>query len=157
MFAPWSQVEVDRAVADSAPAEVGDERFTEQVQERTAEEDRNAGSTGVGVDLFHVGRHGIRRIEHERARFCSVADLDPVNFEQRTDDPDIADLRHIAQGAGRVAEQRCHHRLGREILRASDGDPSPERTSAAHQQHLAGRFGSCRLRGVVAQKRLHPG
>jgi len=48
------EVEVDGPVADAASAEIGDERLAEQVQQGSAEEDRDAGGTCVRIDLLHV-------------------------------------------------------------------------------------------------------
>ena len=45
-----------------------------------------------------------------------------VHLEQRPDDLHVADVRDVAQHARRLAEQRRHHRLGGEVLRALDLD-----------------------------------
>jgi hypothetical protein len=54
------------AVTDAASTEVGDERLTETVQQRAAEEDRNARGTGVSVDLLEVRGFHVARVEHQR-------------------------------------------------------------------------------------------
>jgi hypothetical protein len=61
------EVEVDRAVADAASAEVRDEGLAEQVQERAAEEDRDARRAGVRVDLLEVRRDRAARVEAQDA------------------------------------------------------------------------------------------
>src|SRR6185369_130735 len=73
------QVEVDRAVADVAAAEVGDERVAEPVQQRAAEEDRDPAGSGVHVDLVNAGPLHVRRVEDHLAA-------------QAVGDPDAADL-----------------------------------------------------------------
>ena len=67
------EVVVDRAVADAAAAEVGDERLAEPVQQRTAEQDRDAARAGVRVDVGHVRRLDRRRVEDELALVDAVA------------------------------------------------------------------------------------
>src|SRR5690606_19053785 len=49
------QVEVDRAVTDPAAPEVWDQCLAEPVQQRTAEQDRNAAGARERVDLREVG------------------------------------------------------------------------------------------------------
>ena len=60
------EVEVDRPVADVAAAQVGDERLAEPVQQRAAEQDRDAAGAGVRVDVGDVRRLDVRRVEVQR-------------------------------------------------------------------------------------------
>ena len=71
------EVEVDRAVADAASAEVGDERLAEAVQQRAAEQDRDAAGAGVRVDLGEVGALDVGRVEAQLARSSPLVTLTP--------------------------------------------------------------------------------
>ena len=69
-------MEVDRTVADAAAAEVGDERLAELVQQRTAEQDRDAARPGVRVDLGDKGVwyrvQGVPLDEKQAQNVCST-------------------------------------------------------------------------------------
>ena len=110
------EVEVDRAIADAAAAEVGNERFAEAVQQRAAEQDRDAARAGVRVDRGLVCALDVCGVKPQRV--AVALDDDAVDLEQAADDLHIADLGHAAQLAGRLAEQCCDHRLGDEVLGA---------------------------------------
>ena len=138
-------MEVDRPVTDAAAAEVGNEGLAETVQQRTAEEDRDAGCSRVRVDLFHVRRFDTRGVEVHRARLVAVGDAHAVHLEQRTHDRDVADRGDVAQHARRLAEERRDHRLRREILGARDLDAAGERAPAANTEHLSCRHPVSRL------------
>ncbi|MNW56395.1 hypothetical protein D3C74_341070 [compost metagenome] len=130
------QVVVDGAVADPAPAQVRDERLAQAVQQRPAEEDRDAARPGVRVDVRDVRRLDVGRVEVQRARDLVRDDLDAVQLEQPRHDADVADLRHVAQHAGPLAEQGGHHRLGDEVLRPSHGDGPVERCATVDVQQI---------------------
>ena len=94
------EVVVDRPVADPAAAEVGDERLTEPVQQRAAEQDRDPAGA----------RRGRRCRRRAPARRCwgraaarrprrRLLDLHAVQLQQAGDDRDVADLRDVAQDA----------------------------------------------------------
>ena len=68
------EVEVDRAVADAAAAEVGDEGLAETVQQRAAEQDRDAARAGVRVDVGEVRALDVGRVEDELALFDALDD-----------------------------------------------------------------------------------
>ena len=68
-----------------------------------------------------------RRIEHERVGRDAVADRDAVQLQQVAHDLDVADLRDVGQDRGLVSEYGGHHRLGDEILGATDGDLAHQR------------------------------
>ncbi len=67
-------MEVDRAIADAASAEVGDERLAEPVQQRPAEQDRDAARTGERVDLGEVRLEHVGGVEDELAGATSVTE-----------------------------------------------------------------------------------
>ena len=148
------EVEVDRTVADAASAEVRDECLTETVQERSAEQDRNAGGTGVGVDLLEVGRLDIARVEDECTRLIAVGDPDTVHLEQRAHHRDIADGRDVAQHADGLTEQRGDHRLGREVLRSLDVDAAAQRAASTNGEDVTGEWGDS-VRKSVAHRCRH--
>ena len=137
-------MEVDRTIADAAAPEIRDERLAEQVQQRSAEEDRDAGCPGMRIDLLEVGRDRAARVEAERADLVTVAHGDTVHFEERAHDLHVADVRHVAQDTGGLPEERRHHRLGREVLRALHLDPTGQRTSAADRQDFSGGLAGSR-------------
>ena len=153
-------VEVDRPVADAAAAEVGDERLAEQVQQRSAEQDRDAGCPGVRVDLLEVRRHRAAGVEVERARLRRPhRPGHAVHLEQRADDLNVADVGDIAQHARRLAEERRDHRLRGEVLRALDLDATGQRPPAADREDFSGQFLSppgWRVSPAAHQKWLHP-
>ena len=140
------QVEVDRARADVAAAQVGDERVAEPVQQRAAEQDRDPAGAGVHVDLVDVG--AARRWPGRRSarrRSAPSVTLHAVQLQQAAHDLDVADRGHVEQPARRLAEQRRDHRLGDEVLGAAYPDLPVQRRAAVHDQD------------VVGQRNLQPG
>ena len=132
-------VEVDRARADVAAAQVGDERVAEPVQQRAAEQDRDPARTGVDVDLVGRGALDVGRVEEQLAVLLAVGDPYPVQLQKAAHDLDVADARHVEQPARRVTEERRHHRLGDEVLGAADADPSVHRRSTVDDQDVVGQ------------------
>ena len=132
-------MEVDRAVADAAAAEVGDERLAQTVQQRAAEEDRDAARAGVCVDLGHVRRLDVRRVEAQVAGDLVAVDLHAVQREEPCDDADVGDVRHVAEDADFLAEERRDHGLRHEVLRATHLDATRERASAVEDDGVAGQ------------------
>jgi hypothetical protein len=126
-------VEVDRAVADAAAAEVGDERLAEAVQQRSAEQDRDAAGAGVGVDLGEVGALDVPRVEQQLAGLRTRHEH-TVGLEQAPHDRHVADLRDVAEQALGLAEQGRHHGFGDQVLRTADGDRPLERLAAVHDE-----------------------
>ena len=93
------EVEVDRPAADVAAAEARDEGVAEPVQQRAAEQDRDAAGARVGVDVGDVGALHLGRVEDQLARLLAGAHGHAVQLQQAADDPHVADLRHVAQPA----------------------------------------------------------
>ena len=91
------QVEVDGAVTDTAPTQVGDEGLPQAVQERTAEEDRDARGAGVRVNVGHVGRLDLGRVQLEDALALVVVDAHSVQAQQPRDHVDVTNERDVAQ------------------------------------------------------------
>src|SRR6185312_9021267 len=130
-------VEVDGPVTDAAAAQVGDEGLPDAVDQRAAEEDRDARVAGVGVDL--VRRRGLRalRIQGEVAGLRVLGDGDAVDLQQARDDLDVLDFRYVAQYRWRVPEQRGDHRLRHQVLGPPDLYSPLQRHSAVDSQDLA--------------------
>ncbi len=160
------EVKVDRPVADVAAAQVRDERVAEPVQQRTAEQDRDAAGTGVHVDLIDAGALHVGRVEDHLA-VRPLAHPDPVQLKQTADDLDVADLRHVVQAARAVAQQCGDHRLGHQVLRAPDPDLTMERGATMHAQNVIAGTTTCRAlktgrdrrgcgQGVSSQGNLDP-
>jgi hypothetical protein len=129
-------VEVDRAWSDVAAAQVGDEGPAQPVQQRAAEQDRDTAGAGVHVDLVGARALDVRRIHDQLAVVGAGADLDAVQLEQAADNLDVADAGHVKKPAGRLAQQGGHHRLGDEVLGATDPDLSVQRRAAVHDQDV---------------------
>jgi hypothetical protein len=142
-------------VADAAAAEVGDERLAEAVQQRSAEEDRDAARAGVRVDVGEVRRLDVGGVEDQLAHLGALLHLDAVHLEEALHDADVADVRDVAQGGRGLAEERGDHRLGDEVLRALELDPALERPPAVDGDPLGGHphTGSRRLR-ILCSRRL---
>ena len=90
------EVEIDRAVADSTPTEVGDECFPELVEKRTTKQDGNSTRASVGVDLGKVGAPHIAGI-HRELTVARVGDPHSVRFEEPPDDGNVRDCWNSAQ------------------------------------------------------------
>ena len=93
-------MEVDGAVADAAAAQVGDEGLPQAVQERAAEEDRNARGAGVRVDIGHVCGLDLGGVQLEDALTLVVVDAHAVQAQQPRDHVDIPDEGDVAQHRG---------------------------------------------------------
>ena len=75
------EVEVDGAVADAAAAEIGNERMAQAVQQRAAEQNRNAARPRKRVDLGTLRDGHVGRVENQDARLGAARDVDAVNLE----------------------------------------------------------------------------
>ncbi len=132
------EVEVDRTAADVAAAQARDEGVAEAVQQRAAEEDRDARGAGVRVDVGDVGALHVRGVEDQLAVLVAGAHGHAVELQQAADHLDVADVRDVAQSAGALAEQGRDHGLGDQVLRTADADLAFERVSAVDQQDVVG-------------------
>jgi hypothetical protein len=130
------QVVVDRPVPDPAAAQVGDERLTQPVQQRSAEQDRDPARAGVRIDVGDVRPLDVLRVQDQPA-LGGVLHHHPVQLEQAGHHHHVPDPGHVAQGARLLAEQGGDHRLGDEVLRAPDLDGAAQRGSTVHGQHIA--------------------
>ena len=130
------EVEVDRPAADVAAAEARDEGVAEAVQQRAAEEDRDAGRARVRVDVGDVRALDVRRVEHQLAGLLTRADRHAVQLQQPAYDAHVADVGHVAQPARLAAEQGGDHGLRHEVLRAADTDLALQRGAAVDKQYI---------------------
>ena len=94
---------------------------------------------GVRVDVRDVRRLDVRRVEVQRAGLGVGVDLHAVQLEQAGDHRDVADLRHVAQHARGLPQQRGHHRLRDEVLGPADRDLSRQRVAPVDVQQIAHR------------------
>ena len=92
------------------------------------------------VDLLEVGRHSPSRVEGVTAGLRPLRHGHAVHFEEGPDHLHIADVGNIAQNARRLAEERGHHRLGREVLRALHLDAAAQRPTARDPQGFSGHL-----------------
>ncbi len=129
------EVVVDRAVADLAPAEVRDERLTDGVDQRSAQQDRDARVTGVGIDRGAGGGLRTLGIEGEVSRDGILLNRDAVELEQARDNLNVLDFGDVAQHGRLVAEQGSHHRLRDQILGPANGDAASQRDASADCQN----------------------
>ncbi len=142
------EVEVDRPAADVTAAQAGDEGVAEAVQQRAAQQDRDARGTGVGVDVRDVGALHVRGVEDQLAGLVAGADGHTVQLQQAAHDAHVTDVGDVAQPAGPVSEQRGDHGLRHEILRAADADLSLERGAAVDKQDIVRAGHGSRVPGV---------
>lgn len=147
-------MEVDGTIPDAASTQVGDERLTETVKQRSAEQDRDTRGSRVGVDLLEVRRLHIARVEHERTGLIALGYANAVHLEQRPHDGDVTDRRHVAQSAHGLAQERGDHGLRRQVLRALDIDTAAKRTSASDGEDVSGE-GRDSVRKSVAHRCRH--
>ena len=128
------QVEVDGTPADRAAAQLGDEGLAELVQERAAEQDRDARGARERVDVRARGDLDVGGIHAQRAAILIKVDLDAVQAQQVRDDVGVADQRHVVQLGGCVGQQRRDHGLGNEVLGTANGDLAAQRMAAFNLQ-----------------------
>ena len=124
------QVDADGAVTDAPPAQVGDDGPPQAMQERTAEEDRDARRTRERVDIRARGNLDVRGVHAQRAAILIEVNLDAVQAQQVRDDVGVADERHVVKLGGGVGEQRRNHRLGDKVFRAAHRDLTAQRMAA---------------------------
>ena len=105
--------------------------MAEPVQQRPAQQDRNAAGAGMDVDLVDAGALHIRRVENQLAQ-RALADLHAVQLEQPADHIDVADVRHGEQATRRLTQHRGDHRLGDEVLCPPNLDFAVQRRAAMH-------------------------
>src|SRR5581483_349956 len=93
------EVEVDRPVADAAAAEVRDEGVAVAVQQRAAQQDRDAALPGVRGDLGVI--RGVHRggVEDQLVAHVAGAYGDAVRLQQAGDNAHVTDPRDVAQPA----------------------------------------------------------
>src|SRR5665647_3380678 len=131
------QVEVDRAIPDPAATEVGDERLAEPVQQRPAEQDRDAAGTGMRVDVGDVGALDVGRVQLDDAGGLVRGHPHAVQLQKPSDHRDVADPRDVVQLARSVAQERRDHRLGDEVLGAAEGGLTAEGGTTVDLHHVA--------------------
>ena len=132
------QVEVDGTLADLAAAEVGDDGLAEAVEQWPAEEDRDAARARVDGDVAEVRGRDLGRVDGERRP--RGRRTRPWRRRARGARVTTATSRivgHVAQRRRGVAEERRHHRLRHEVLRAADGDLAREWAAARDADGVA--------------------
>ena len=128
------EVVVDRPLSDAAAAEVGDERLAQPVQQRAAEEHRDAGGARVGVDVGDVGLLDVGRVQDQLAVTVGGVDDHTMKLEQTAHHLHVGDLGDPAQAARLLGEDDGHHRLGDEVLGTPDLDVADERCAAVDDE-----------------------
>ena len=111
------EVVVDRALTDATATEVGDERLTQAVQQRPAQQHRHPRRTGVRVDVRHVRLLDVGGVEQQLTVAVGRVDLDPVQLQQARHDLDVGDLGDTSKSAWPLRQQRGHHGFGDQVLR----------------------------------------
>ena len=128
------QMEVDGSAADVAAAERRDESLAKTVQQRSGEEDRDAGGAGEGVDVSH-GRHlDMGGVDGHDALVAVDVHVHAVQAQQVGYDVHVADFRHVLEHRGARREQSGHHGLADEVLRATHLDGAVQRLAALDVQ-----------------------
>ena len=128
------EVVVDRPLSDAAAAEVGDERLAQPVQQRAAQEHRDAGGARVGVDVGDVGLLDVGGVQDELAVTVGGVDEHTMQLEQTAHDLHVGDLGDPPQAARLLGEDDGHHRLGDEVLGTPDLDVADERCAAVDDE-----------------------
>ena len=138
-LAQRAEVEVDRPAADVAAAEVRDERVAEAVQQRAAEQDRDAAGAGVHVDLVDVGALDVGRVEQQLAGSAPSLTRTPCS-SSRPRTTSTSRMRGTSRRRLGVSPRSGgDHRLGDEVLRAADADLAAQRGAAVHDEDVIGQ------------------
>ena len=120
----------DGTAANRAATQLGNESLAQLVQQRAAEQDRDARGARERVDIRARGDLDIGGVHAQRAAVLIKVDLDPVQAQQVRDHVGVADKRHVVELRGGVGEQRRDHRLGDEVFRAAHRDLTAQRMAA---------------------------
>ena len=150
------QVVVDGPVADLAAAKVRDEGLADRVDQGSAQQDRNPGVAGVGVNGRAGRRLGSLGIQGQVPGDRVLLHRDAVQLQQAGDNLDVLDFRHVAQHGRLVAQQGRHHRLGDKVLGPANGDAAGQRDAAADCQNTTHLPVSSRLLAPKSLQRLQP-
>ena len=106
------------------------------MQQRSGEEDRDAGGAGEGVDVGH-GRHlDMGGVDGHDALVAVDVHVHAVQAQQVGYDVHVADLRHVLEHRCARREQRGHHGLADEILRATHFDGAVQRLASLNVQDV---------------------
>ena len=124
------QVEVDGTTTDRAAAQLGNESLAQLVQQRAAEQDRDARGARERVDVRARGDLDVGGVHAQRAAVLIEVDLDAVQAQQVRDNVGVTDERHVVELRGGVGEQRRNHRLGDEVFRSAHRDLTAQRMAA---------------------------
>ena len=124
------QVEVDGTATNRAAAQLRNESLAQLVQQRAAEQDRDARGARERIDVRARGDLDVRGIHAQRATILIEVNLDAVQAQQVRDHVRVADERHVVKLRGGVGEQRRNHRLGDEVFRSAHRDLTAQRMAA---------------------------
>ena len=130
------QMEINRTTADIASAESRNERFTQTVQQRTGEQDRNARRAGQRIHVGHVSKLYIRGVDRDHAMIAVHRNVHAMQAQQIGDHMHVANLRNILQHGRARGEQRRHHGLAHEVLRATHLDGAVQRLATFDVQNV---------------------
>ena len=124
------QVEVDGTATNRAAAQLRNESLAQLVQQRAAEQDRDARGARERIDVRARGDLDVRGIHAQRATILIEVNLDAVQAQQVRDHVRVADERHVVKLRGGVGEQRRNHRLGDEVFCSAHRDLTAQRMAA---------------------------
>jgi len=130
------QMEIDRTTADIAPAESRNERLAQAMQQRAGEQDRNARRAGQRIHVGHISKLHIRGIDRDHAVIAVHRNVHAMQTQQVGDHVHVANLRNILQHGRARGEQRRHHGLAHEVLRATHLDGAVQRLATFDVQNV---------------------
>ena len=148
-------MEVDRPVADAAAAQVRDEGLAEAVQQRPAEQDRDAANRRRARrcrDVARSRRASGRASAHRSPGPWSTST--PCSWSRPRDDLDVADLRHVAQHRRLSPSRAATIALGTRFFAPRTVTLPRQRDAAADGQNTTHVPDSSRLLAPKSLQRL---
>ena len=130
------QVEINRTTANIASAESRNERLTQTVQQRAGEQNRNTRRTRQRIHVGHIGKLHIRGVDRDHAVIAIHRNVHAMQTQQVGDHMHVANLRNILQHGRTRGEQRRHHGLAHEVLRATHLDGAVQRLATFDVQNV---------------------
>ena len=130
------QMEINRTAANVASAERRNERFAQAVQQRTGEQDRNAGGSGKGIHIGHVSKLHLGGVDGHNALGTIHIHIHAMQTEQVGHHMYVTNLRHVLQHGFARSEQCGHHGLAHEVLRAAYLNGAVQRLAAYDVQNV---------------------